>query len=164
MLRKVEEFKVLLQDKKGWDTTIEEKDPGSELFSQYKTSVAGNPTLRTQAYSDHDPLTTIRAIMDLKVRVAYEDNVTDYEMLGSLGCNLHIAYQKTERVAIISSRDIYNLVFLNALDDGSIILVSTEHPDEEKYPPRDQCVRMKLPVAGVWVKPDPKRPGKSIIH
>jgi hypothetical protein len=53
---------------------------------------------------------------------------------------------------------------LNALDDGSIILVSTEHPDEKKYPPKENCVRMKLPVAGVWVKPDPKRPGKSIIH
>lgn len=65
---------------------------------------------------------------------------------------------------MISPRDVYQITLLNALPDGSIILVTTEHPDQEKYPPREGCVRMKLPLGGMWVKPDPDRPGKSIIH
>jgi hypothetical protein len=163
-LEKVTEFNKILQDKEGWSVTIDDKTKGSELFCEYKVSKRGNPVTRAKAYSDHDPLTTIRAAMDLKIRPAYDRNLTVYEMLGSLGCNLHMAYTQTERVAVIQPRDVYQITLLNALPDGSILLVTTEHPDVEKYPPRDGCVRMRLPCAGMWIKPDPQRPGKSVIH
>ena len=134
------------------------------MFNQTKFSNDDNPCIKTVAYSDHDPLTTLRAAIDIKIRPAYEQNLTIYEMLGSLGCNMYLCYSQTERVMGISSRDVYQINLVNALADGSIMLVSTEHPDKDNYPPREECVRMKLPLGGMWIKPDPDRPGKSIIH
>jgi len=92
----------------------------------------------------------------------YDKNVRDCEVIEHLGVNLFFGYQCTHRVSFVSSRDFYQLAWFNMEADGSIILVCFEDLNPNLLP-RESCVRMRLPIAGLIFSPKKKDSTKTEI-
>jgi len=90
-----------------WTVGTDSKKKGEELYYDMATSKAGKPMLRVTSYSDFDTLTTFRASVDEKTRKTYDKNVEKSYVVDTLGTNLYIAYQSTNRIVTVSSRDLY---------------------------------------------------------
>jgi len=90
-----------------WTVGTDSKKKGEELFYDMATSKSGKPMLRVTSYSDFDPLTTFRACVDEKIRQTYDKNVERSYTVDTLGTNLYISYQSTNRIVTVSSRDLY---------------------------------------------------------
>lgn len=117
--------------------------------------------IRINTKSDHDPLTFIRAYCDKELRKTYDKNFKDGRLVRRVGCNLYLAYQETKNIAIVSSRDFYQYIWLNIEANGAVkcITQDVEMPRHDA----DGKVRMRLPMGCLSCEPDPENPGKTII-
>ena len=69
-------------------------------------------------------------------------------------------YTRIYRIVTVSPRDVYHNVFYHVDPDGTIYMVAYDSPDDD-LPEESGCVRMRLPLAGMIIKPEGE--GKSKV-
>ena len=121
-------------------------------------STRGFQILRVKCQFDHPPVVAIKAYIDRVTRIAYDDNIQDATTYEQPGVNLFKSLQITNKIAIVQSRDVYIHYWVNVLPNGSYKLVC----HEIDAPPVKGKVRMRLPIGGLTVHPDPNDPNKSV--
>jgi len=102
-------------------------------------------------------VTSWRAYCDIPTRIGYDRNIQSAKVTKILGTNLAVAVQTTNPILTISSRDLHQVIWTTQLDDGTVKLIAYDLPDE---PISKGRVRMRCPVAGLTLIPDPNDPGK----
>ena len=81
----------------------------------------------------------------------------------NVGTNFVIGYQRTYRILTVASRDLYQNVFWNGYQDGSVMSILWDTGDDD-YPLEKNCVRMQCPIGGFHVFPQEGDPTKSYIR
>ena len=161
MFEAEKEYDELLVDKKlPWRVCYDSKKKGSELKYEQATSTRGMQTLRVRCLFDHPPVVVMKGYLNKETRIAYDDNIQDAVTFGQPGANLFQSFQITRKIAIISSRDLYIHYWINVLPNGSYKLIC----HEIDAPAVKGKVRMRMPIGGLTVNPDPNDPNKSIVE
>ena len=106
--------------------------------------------LRVTSYTDFDPLSSFRVLGDERVRKVYDKNIDKYEIQKKLGANLFYLYQSTNRIGMVSSRDVFYYSFQNVERDGSVTCVFWEDLNAQETKGK---VRMRMPIAAFKFKP-----------
>lgn len=130
------------------------------MFYETAESKSGFAMIRLKCKSDFNPLTTFRAYSNIDLKLKCNKNVGEYKWLRRVGVNLHKGYQTTKKIMAVSSRDLYQYTFYNSYPDGSIkvVVFETDHPVTPGL------IRMRMPMAGFHLKPDPSDPTKTIMN
>ena len=76
----------------------------------------------------------------------------EWKLIEQIGTNLIKTYYKTQRVATLSPRDVYQNIFSNALPNGTIQTVLYDNPNDDPETPG--VVRMNVALAGLEFIPD----------
>lgn len=93
-----------------------------------------------------------------------DPSIHSVELVKNIGVNFLLGYQRTKKIGPISSRDVYINVIWNYLENGSILTVVFNQSDND-FPLKKGCVRMKVPISGFYISPDPSNNQKcSIIN
>ena len=116
--------------------------------------------LRVSCIFDHPPVVVMKGYIDRVTRIAYDDNIQDAVTYGQPGANLFQSFQVTHKIAIVSSRDCYIHYWVNILPNGSYKLIC----HEIDAPAVKGKVRMRLPIGGLTVHPDPNDPTSPLVR
>ena len=149
--QKFEELEDLFIDKSNsWYIKANSKKKGLDLFhEQCYCKKTGFPMIRVVSFTDHDPLVSLRAYADTKIRKQYDRNVKEYYLKQQLGANLFEAYQSTNRIITVEPRDCYHYILQKIDQDGTITCVMWN----KEMPLRQGHVRMFLPIGGIRLTP-----------
>lgn len=74
-------------------------------------------------------------------------------------------YQRTKQQYDVSARDIVVNTLFNYQDDGSISVVAYSDDQDDGYKDDNEknIIRMKMPMGGFIIEPDPKNASKSVM-
>ena len=156
------EYEAYLSDKTlAWRTCYDSKKPGEELYYEQAVSKRGFQLLRIRGRTDSTALASWRAYLDRPTRLSYDRNISGGGIKKVWGTNLIEAFQTTNAILAVSSRDLHQMVWSNQLADGTIKLIAYDLPEEPAMKGR---VRMRAPVAGLTLTPDPNDPSKCELR
>jgi hypothetical protein len=131
------------------------------MYAQTKY-LNGLPMMRSFIEYPFDALTCLRCMGNMNYRLKYERGLSDGRIIGRIGVNLCLGYQRTYRILTVSPRDVYMYGFLNILEDGRIILTIFDDPEDDT-PEESGCVRMTV-FGGMVFTPDPVDPNKCTAN
>mmetsp|Transcript_19411 Transcript_19411/g.29814 ORF Transcript_19411/g.29814 Transcript_19411/m.29814 type:complete len:244 (-) Transcript_19411:30-761(-) len=149
---KIEELKALELDQNQWEVFMD--NPADKVFCQSRIQPDGFSMLRETLECDHQPVDLLRAYMSVSNRYKYDTLCSKMQITDQIGPNFFVIYSRLYRIAVVSPRDFYHYMFYTIEADGTVIMVTYDTPDDD-FPEETGCVRMRLPVAGMIIRPTP---------
>ena len=148
---------LLVDDTLPWKLALDQKKKGQELKYWTALSKRGMQILKVQCVFDHPPLIAMKAYLDGATRLRYDANIKLCKLTEVIGCNLFRSIQESSKIAVVASRDLHIHYWVTMSPDGSVKMVV----HEIDVPQIKGKVRMRCPVGGITIRPDPNDPNKS---
>eukprot|EP00347_Sterkiella_histriomuscorum_P015068 403358431 len=143
-----------------WKSLVEDKKEGLNIWQ--RTNSNGLKCMKAVAVIERSPEQIIKVIGDSKYRNDY-DPVYDYStFLEKVADQTFIVYQKTKKVAVVSSRDFVFCLHINKMPDGTIYALVFSIDRDDMKPPEKGTVRGWLQLGGWKLQPMPDNPNKTL--
>ncbi|CDW89743.1 start domain containing protein [Stylonychia lemnae] len=143
-----------------WKILTEDKKEGLKIWQ--RTSESGLKCMKAQAIIERKASDIIKVIGDTKYRNDYDPVYDHSNFLEKVAHQTFIVYQKTKKVAVVSSRDFIFVLHLNKMPDGTIYALVFSIDRDDLHPPEKNSVRGWLQLGGWKLQPMAEDPSKTL--